>query len=90
MHPHIESDEHYHDNATPPFIIIDLPPLCDEAAMQFSELLKELTAQFNAYYRGHIRRAARARRKQEQMHDRELELRAAQHVLPIFDAERPF
>jgi hypothetical protein len=88
MHPHIESDEHqdnYEDGQVPPMLMIDFPPLCDEAAMQFSKLLKDLSEQFDEYYRQEIRRGVRARRKEDQRRIRELEFRAAQTQLPGFD-----
>lgn len=87
MHPHIESDEHhddYEDGQVAPVLIVDLPPLCDEAAMQFSELLKDLSEQFDEYYRREIRRAVRARKKEEQQRIRELKAREAQMILPGF------
>jgi hypothetical protein len=90
-HPHIQSDEHdndYEDDGVAPLIILDLPPLCDEAAMQFSELLKDLSEQFDEYYRREIRRAVRAQRKEEKRRLREMEARAAQQEL--FDNAPPF
>jgi hypothetical protein len=92
MHPHIENehDDDFEDGGVPPFLTIGLPPLCDEAAMQFSELLKDLSEQFDEYYRREIRRAVRARRKEEQRWIREMEFRAAQMQLPGFDNSPPF
>jgi hypothetical protein len=92
-HPHVVTDEHHDDHEdgyVPPILIIDLPPLCDEAAMQFSELLKDFLQQFDEYYRREIRRAVRARRKEEERRIRELKARAAQMQLPGFDDAPPF
>jgi hypothetical protein len=88
MHsPHAVSQDGYADDGPPPFMIIDLPPLCDEAALEFSELLQELSDQFTEFYERQIARAHYRRQRDESKRDRELKFRAAQMTLPIFDDE---
>ena len=82
---HVEPQDESVDD--PPFMIIDLPPLCDEAALEFSELLQELSDQFAEFYERQIARANYRRQREERRRDRELKLRAAQMMLPGFDRE---
>jgi GAF domain-containing protein len=84
MHPPHDSldDPHYYDEE-PPYAILDLPPLCDEAALQFAELLKDLAGQFAEYYELQIQRAMRRRSLEEQKRFRRLQYLAAQ--MDLFD-----
>lgn len=79
MHPTHDSleDPNYY-NEEPPYAILDLPPLCDEAALQFAELLKELAGQFAEYYELQIHRAMHRRSLEEQRRFRRLQFLAAQ------------
>jgi hypothetical protein len=88
MHsPHVASQDESAEDGLPPFMIIDLPPLCDEAALEFSELLQELSDQFAEFYERQIARANYRRQRDERKRDRELRFRAAQMMLPGFDRE---
>jgi hypothetical protein len=68
-------------------MIIDLPVLCDEAALEFSELLQDLSDQFTAFYEHQIARANYRRKLEERKRDREFRFRASQMSLPMFDGE---
>ena len=48
----------------PPHLIVNLPVLSDDAALQFSELLKTLAKHFDDCCHQQIRRAQRQRRNQ--------------------------
>jgi hypothetical protein len=55
-----------------PRLILNLPVLSDEAALQFSELLKSLAKHFDDCCHQQIRRAQRDRRKQRLALERSL------------------
>jgi hypothetical protein len=91
MHPfHGESQDEPTYDTYPPYLLIDLPALCDEAAMQFSALLKELSEQFDAHYEDQIRRALRRRRLQESRRAWEHKFLSSQLMLPMFEGEPEF
>lgn len=67
MHPPHNSldDPHYYDEQAYPIVILDLPRLCDEAALQFAELLKDFSEQFTKYYEFQIQQAVYQRSLEE-------------------------
>jgi hypothetical protein len=66
-------------------LILELPELSDEAALQLSELLQTLTERFDAHYSAQILRAHRARESEHDRLYRERLLLQAQHPLPLDD-----
>jgi hypothetical protein len=68
-----------------PCLILDLPELSDEAALQLSELLQTLTERFDAHYSAQILRAHRARESEHDSLYRERLLLEAQQPLPLDD-----
>ena len=85
MHPcHAESQHEPPEDS--PYTVIRLPPLCDEAALQLSELIQELHSQIFDFYETQIARAHRKHSREEQRRILEREFLAAQMELP-FDAQ---
>lgn len=76
--PHDSLQDPHYDDGEYPYLIVGLPPLCDEAALQVAELLKEIAGQFAEYYELQIHRALHQRSLEEQRRFRRLELRAVQ------------
>jgi hypothetical protein len=68
-----------------PCLILDLPELSDEAALQLSELLQTLTERFEVHYSAQILRAHRARESEHDRLYRERLLLEAQQPLPLDD-----
>ncbi len=68
-----------------PCLILDLPELSDEAALQLSDLLQTLTERFDALYSAQILRAHRARESEHDSLYRERLLLEAQQSLPLDD-----
>ncbi|MGH8229634.1 MAG: hypothetical protein ACREU3_17315 [Steroidobacteraceae bacterium] len=68
-----------------PCLILDLPELSDEAALQLSELLTTITERFEAHYSAQILRAHRARESERDSLYRERLLLEAQQPLPLDD-----
>lgn len=84
MQPPDDSLEEPRDDQTgdlTPYIILDLPLLCDEAALQVAELLKEFAEQFAEYYEVQIHRAMHRRSREDQRRFRRLKFLAAQKDL---------
>ncbi len=71
-----------------PCLILDLPELSDEAALQLSEFLQTLAEHLEAHYSAHILRAHRAREVENDRLYREQRLLKAQQPLPF--ADEPF
>jgi hypothetical protein len=91
MHPfHAESQPEPTYESWPEHIVLDPPVLCDEAAMQFSILLKELCKQFNALYADQIRSAAHRRRLEHSRREAERYFHERQMMLPMFEDEPEF
>jgi hypothetical protein len=91
IHPfHAESQDEPTYDSYPAHIVLDLPALCDEAAMQFSELLKEFCRQFDAQYADQIRRAAHRRQFEQSRREYERLFPKPQMMLPMFDDEPEF
>ena len=73
------------DITTRPCLILDLPDLSDEAALQLSEFLQTLAEHLDAHYSAHILRAHRARESEHDRLYREQRLLQAQQPLPFDD-----
>lgn len=80
-----EDTEPTFDVTDRPCLILDLPELSDEAALQLSELLQTLAEHFEAHYCAHILRAHRARQAEHDQLYREQRLLQAQQSLPFDD-----
>ena len=61
------------DTSDRPCLILELPILSDEAALQLSELLQKLAEHFDEHYYRHILRAHRAREEEYERLYRERE-----------------
>lgn len=72
-----------HDINDRPCLILELPVLSDEAALQLSELLQSLAEHFDTSYAEPIRRAYRARDAEREELYRERYLSDAQQSLPF-------
>lgn len=71
-----------------PCLILDLPDLSDEAALQLSEFLQTLAEHIDSHYSAHILRAHRAREcERERLYRERLHLQAQQ---PLPFADPPF
>jgi hypothetical protein len=68
-----------------PCLILDLPDLSDEAALQLSELLQTLAEHIDSHYSAQILRAHHARECERERLYREQLLRQAQQPLPFPD-----
>lgn len=91
VHPfHGESQPEPTYDSYPGHIVLELPGLCDEAAMQFSELLDEICEQFKAHYADQIRSAARRYQLEQNRREYERLFRERQMTLPMFDGEPEF
>ena len=66
-------------------LILELPELSDEAALQLSELLQTLVEHFDAHYSAQILRAHRAHERERERLYRERFLVEAQQPLPFAD-----
>jgi hypothetical protein len=83
MHPpHVDSQDGPEND---PYIVIRLPPLCDEAALQLSELIQELHMQVFDFYEEQIARANRKHALEERRCTWEREFLSAQMELPFDD-----
>lgn len=91
IHPfHAESQPEKTYDSWPKHIVLDPPVLCDEAAMQFSILLKEFCKQFNALYADQIRSAVHRRRLEQSRREGERFFHERQMMLPMFEDEPEF
>ena len=77
--------EPVHDLNDRPCLILELPMLSDEAALQLSELLQQLAEQFDSCHHQQIIRAHRARETEYDRLYREQCLLEAQQSLPFDD-----
>lgn len=84
-----DTDEPLHDLNERACLILELPMLSDEAALQLSEVLQQLAEQFDSCHHQQIVRAHRAREiEQERLYRGQCSLHA-QQSLP-FDDDLPF
>jgi hypothetical protein len=91
IHPfHAESQPEPTYDSYPVHIVLDPPALCDEAAMQFSALLKDLCKQFDAVYVDQIREAVHRHRLEQSRREYERLFPDPQMILPMFDDETEF
>lgn len=74
-----------HDINERPCLILELPVLSDESALQLSELLQSLAEHFDTGYHEQILRAHRAREIECERLYREQRLSQAQQSLPFDD-----
>ncbi|MGH8299591.1 MAG: hypothetical protein ACRES6_09965 [Steroidobacteraceae bacterium] len=81
-----EDTEPTFDATDRPCLILDLPELSDDAALQLSEFLQTLAEHLEAHYSTHILRAHRARECEHDRLYREQRLLQAQQPLPFDDA----
>ncbi len=80
-----DANEPYDDPNERPCLILELPVLSDEAALQLSELLQRLLEHFDAGYDAQILRAHRAREVEYERLYREQCISKAQQSLPFDD-----
>jgi hypothetical protein len=80
-----DANEPTHDINDRPCLILELPVLSDEAALQLSELLQSLVEHFDTGYDAQILRAHRAREIECERLYREDRLSQAQQSLPFED-----
>jgi len=80
-----DANELYDDPNERPCLILELPVLSDEAALQLSELLQSLLDHFDAGYDAQILRAHRAREIECERLYREQCISQAQQSLPFDD-----
>jgi hypothetical protein len=80
-----DANEPYDDPNERPCLILELPVLSDEAALQLSELLQRLLEHFDAGYDAQILRAHRAREVECERLHREQCISQAQQSLPFDD-----
>ncbi|MGB6487079.1 MAG: hypothetical protein WBE91_09385 [Steroidobacteraceae bacterium] len=85
IHPMPEDAEPTFDATERPCLILDLPVLSDEAALQLGEFLYAFAERFEDHYSAQIRRAHRARESErDQLYRQRLHLEA-QQPLPFDD-----
>jgi hypothetical protein len=80
-----EANEPVHDINDRRCLILELPALSDEAALQLSELLQTLAEHFDTHYDQQILRAHRAREHEYERLYREQCVFTAQQPLPFDD-----
>ncbi len=80
-----DANDPYDDPNERPCLILELPVLSDEAALQLSELLQRLLEHFDAGYDAQILRAHRAREVECERLYREQYISQAQQPLPFDD-----
>jgi hypothetical protein len=81
-----DATELHYDINERPCLILDLPTLSDEAALQLSELLQTLAEHFDTSYSAQIARAHRARRDEhDRLYRERCSLLEAQQSLPFDD-----
>jgi hypothetical protein len=80
-----DANEPYDDPNERPCLILELPVLSDEAALQLSELLQSLLEHFDAGYDAQILRAHRARKIECERLYREQCISQAQQSLAFDD-----
>ncbi|MGH7594268.1 MAG: hypothetical protein ACRELE_10525 [Gemmatimonadales bacterium] len=81
-----DPNEPVHDLNDRRCLILELPELSDEAALQLSELLQQLAEHFDTCYDNQILRAHRAREHEYHALYREQCVLQAQQSLPFDDA----
>jgi len=80
-----DANEPTHDINDRPCLILELPVLSDETALQLSELLQRLLEHFDTGYDEQILRAHRAREIEYERLYREQGISQAQQSLPFGD-----
>lgn len=80
-----DTAEPTYDTDDRPCLILDLPDLSDEAALQLSEFLQNLLEHFDTHYSAQILRAHRALENERERLYRERCIFEAQQPLPFGD-----